>query len=802
MRVTYNWLKEYVDIDLTAAELAARLDLTGIEVESLVHLGDGFDRVVVGKIVSIEPHPNADRLSCCLVDVGREKPAEIVCGAKNIKTDDLVPVALPGANLPNGLKIKISKLRGRKSEGMMCSAAELQLGKDAGGILILPVSAQIGAPISQVLELDDYLFELEVTPNRPDCLGVIGLAREVAAITGGKFKIPNIKAVATGTATDSQIEVKVEAADLCPRYVACLFKDVSIGPSPIWLIRRLEAVGIRAVNNIVDITNYIMMETGQPLHAFDFDLIKGAQIVVRRAQAGENLITIDHIKRELNPEMLLITDAKHPLALAGVMGGFDSEISAQTTSVLLESAAFLPTNIMRTSRSLELITESSYRFEKGVDVNGCLYAAERAALLMVELAGAQLQTGAIDIYPKKLGARKVNLRPARANQILGTKISRTKMATILNGLELSTKAGPKKDALTVTIPTFRVDLEREIDLIEEIARVYGLNKIPPTLPLSTAAERGLSPLQLQRQALRQIMLSAGFNEAVNYTFIGNKELDFMTLPDGHPWRRAPRLTNPISEEQKLLRTSLLPGLLRNVKHNLNHGQNNVRIFEMGTIFLETSQVLPTEILELGGLLSGDREPSNWLNSAGEVDFFDIKGMVEIIAEQANLNDYDFRPATHASLHPGSTAELLAEGEVVGLMGQVHPDVQRAYGIKQKVFVFQIEVDNLLGRTISERAFREIGRLPGVELDLALVVDERTANEQIKKVIRDSGEGLLKELRLFDLYRGSNLPPGKKSLAYALTYRSDKRTLREKEVQKIHQRIIRKVFQELGATLRE
>ncbi len=802
MRVTYNWLKEYVDFDLTAAELAARLDLTGIEVESLERLGVGLDRVVVGKILAIEPHPNADRLTCCRVDVGTEEPADIVCGAKNIKIGDLVPVALPGANLPNGLKIKVSKIRGRKSKGMMCSATELQLGKDARGILILPTSAQIGMPISQALELHDYLFELEVTPNRPDCLGVIGLAREVAAVTGGKFKIPAIKAEESAGLTSEQFEVEVKDAELCPRYVARLLKDVNIGPSPLWLVRRLEAVGVRAVNNIVDITNYIMMETGQPLHAFDFDLIKGARLIVRRAQDGENLITIDHIKRDLNEEMLLITDAKHPLALAGVMGGFDSEISDKTTSVLLESAAFLPTNIMRTSRSLGLISESSYRFEKGVDVNGCLYAAERAAQLMVELAGAQLQTGAIDIYPNKIGTRDLKLRPARVNQILGTKITPAKMVAILNGLELNVEPEQKDDTLTVTVPTFRVDLEREIDLIEEIARVYGLNNIPTTLPLSTAVERGLTLVQIQRQTLRRIVLSAGFNEAVNYTFISGKDLDNLSLPDDHPWRQAPRLTNPISEEQKLLRTSLLPGLLKNVRRNLNHGQNNVRLFESGTIFLDTSEVLPLEILEISGVLSGNREETSWLKSSGTVDFFDIKGTVETIAEQMNLADYDFRPATHPSLHPGSTAELLTEGQVTGLIGQLHPEVQLAYDIKQKVFVFQINVDKLLSHVNPERTFHEINRLPGVEFDLALVVDEKIANEQIKRVIWDSGEGLLKEMRLFDLFHGGNLPPGKKSLAYALTYRSDKRTLREKEVQKIHQRIIRKVSQELGATLRE
>lgn len=801
MRTTFNWLKEYVDFDLSPQELADRLDLTGTEVESLAYLGDGLEKVVVGEIKGIKAHPDANRLTYCRVETAPGKTTNIVCGAKNIKVGDRVPVALPGAVLPNGAEIRASKIRGLTSEGMMCSAAELELGKDSSGILILPPTATVGAPVSQALELEDWLLELEVTPNRPDCLGVVGLAREVAVITGGKLKIPKVKLIENGDFTKAQVEVEIKDPDLCSRYVARLVKEVKIDPSPIWLARRLDAIGVRPINNVVDVTNYVMMETGQPLHAFDFDLIKGNKIIVRRAKPKEVLVTIDHVKRSLDQEMLIIADAKHPLALAGVMGGFDSEISEQTTTVLLESANFLATNIMRTSRSLGLISESSYRFEKGVDIGGCLYAADRAAQLISEIAGAVIQKGAVDNYPRPRQPRKLPLRPTRVNKVLGTELAPKRMANILSGLELKTRFEAKTKNWAVTVPTFRIDLEREIDLIEEIARVYGLNNIPSTLPLSTESERGLTLAQRQRQDLHRFLTAAGLCEVINYSFMGAADLDRLQLPGDHPWRRAVKLANPLSDEQAWLRTSLLPGLIHTVCYNLNRGQNQVQIFEMGRVFFASKQALPNEMLEVGGALTGKWQPAQWYGGSREIDFFDAKGIMETIAGKIRLLDFDIRTALHPCLHPGAAAEVLAEGEVIGFLGELHPDVQSAYDIKQKTFVFQLNTDKLLQHITSVREIKELPRYPGIELDLALVVDEKIANAQVEALIRESGGGLLKEVRLFDLYRGPSLPRGKKSLAYSLIYRSDKRTLTDDEVDKIHQRVIHRAFQELGATLR-
>ena len=801
MRVTLNWLKEYVDFDLSVEEIVDLFDLSGTEVESLTHLGDKLDNVVVGKIKEISPHPNADRLTLVKVEVDKDNLAHIVCGASNINPGDMVPVALPGAELPNGLKIKKSKLRGELSEGMLCSATELNLGSDAGGILILPSSAKVGLPISRELDLDDWQLELEVTPNRPDCLGIIGLAREVAALTGSKLKIPQTKIKEGSRSIEEQIDIDIQDTDLCPRYVARLFRDVKIGPSPIWLSRRLDSIGIRSVNNIVDVTNYVMMETGQPLHAFDYDKIKGQKIIVRRARKKEMLVSIDHIKRDLSGDMLVIADEKHPIALAGVMGGFDSEISDSTTNILIESASFLATNIMRTSRSLGLISDSSYRFEKGVDTAGCLYAADRAVELITEITGTTAEKGSIDNYPKKASTEKIALRPQKVNSVLGTEISSKKMEEILTGLDMNVKKRSDDKEISVTIPTFRCDLKREIDLIEEIARIYGLNKIPTSLPLSSDNDRGFTTEQSYRRELRLALTSMGMSEIITYSFMNEDDIDMLNLPVGHPWSKVKKLANPIAEDQSILRTSLLPSLLSNARHNINHGQINIKVFEIGTTFQDTGKATPAESLEVGGVITGLDLQDMWYGKSRRLDFFDLKGLMVTLSQKMRLKDLDFKAASHPSFHPGATAELTTENNAIGIFGQIHPDVQEAYGIDQDLFVFQLSVDRFIENIESDPEIEEIPRYPGVSLDMALVVEEKIANFEIENVIWKNGTGLLQNVRLFDLYRGPNIENGKKSLAYSLTYRSDKRTLTEREVQKIHDRIIDKATQELGATLR-
>ncbi|MDP1808431.1 MAG: phenylalanine--tRNA ligase subunit beta [Actinomycetota bacterium] len=799
MRVTLGWLKEFVDLDLSVEELADKLDLSGTAVESITHLGARFDKIIVGEVTAVEPHPNADRLSYCEVLLNGER-AGIVCGAPNVKVGQKVPVALPGAILPSGLRIKPTSIRGVASEGMICSEIELEVGEDASGIMVLPRDSEIGRPLAQVLGLDDWVLELEITPNRPDCMGVIGIAREIAALLGSPMTVPGITLATIDEDITAKVKIDIGDPDLCPRYTARYVDNVSIGPSPVWMRQRLEAVGIRSINNVVDATNYVLIETGQPLHAFDYKLLRGGRIGVRRAKAGEELETIDHVVRKLTADNLVITDGKQPVALAGVMGGFESEISDGTTAVLIESANFAPTNIRKTSRSLGLISESSLRFEKGVDIGGTLYAADRAAQLIGVAAGGRIWAGAIDNYPNPRPPRVISLRPERVNKVLGTDIPADRTAGILKSLEL--KVEKTKAALEITVPTFRVDLEREVDLIEEVARLYGLNNIVTSLLPSTDADRGLNPLQSLTGGLRALMAASGLFEVVNYSFIGRSELDRLGLAPDHPWMAAVPITNPLSEDQALMRTSLLPSLLRTVSHNYNRGLKDMAIFEIGNVFSRHDKHAQ-ELLMLGGAITGERQAAAWYGQGGlEADFYDVKGLVELVCDKTSLADFHIRPVEHPVLQPGQAAELVAENAIIGFFGALHPRIQENYDLRQPVYIWQLSVAGILAAARGKRRFAEIPRFPGIVLDLALVVDESVSWEQVRNLALETGAPLLLEVRLFDLYRGPGIAAGKKSLAFSLTYQAHDRTLTDDEVDHIQQRLVKRVGKELGAALRE
>jgi len=594
--------------------------------------------------------------------------------------------------------------------------------------------------------------------------------------------------------------VQILDPDLCPRYTARYVSGIAVGPSPLWLRQRLEAVGIRSINNVVDVTNYVMFETGQPLHAFDSKLLRGGRIIVRRARAGEELETIDHVARRLDPEMLVIADAERPVALAGVMGGFDSEISEATTEVLIESANFLATNIRKTSRSLGLISESSLRFEKGVDVGGTVHAADRAAQLIAATAGGRVFAGTLDNYPEPKAAPVISLRPDQVNKLLGFDIPAESIVEILKGLQLTVAEGVTP--LSVTIPTFRVDLEREVDLIEEVARVHGLNNIPASLLPSTDPNRGLTPLQSLTRELRSIMTAAGFSEVVNYSFIGRAELDRLALPPAHPLAEAELITNPLSEDQALLRTTLITSLLRTVTHNYNRGQKDLAVFEIGNVFGRGSS-LPEQHLMLAGAVTGRRQTPAWFNPGGApADFYDVKGIAELICSQTAVTDSHISPADNVLLRPGQSAELVSEETVVGFIGALHPQVQENYDLNQPVFVFQFSVPGLLAQSRPEAGFHEITRFPAVVLDLALIVDENVGWDRLRRLGLETGAPLLRELKLFDLYRGPGIPAGKKSLAFNLTYEATDRTLTDDEVGHIQDRIVKRAAKELGAELRE
>ncbi len=798
MKVTLSWLKEFVDFDLSAQELADKLDLSGTAVESITHLGARFDKIVVGEIVAVEKHPNADRLSYCEVALNGDR-AGIVCGAPNVKVGQKVPVALPGAILPTGVQIKPTSIRGVASEGMICSEVELELGDDASGIMVLARDAEVGRPLAQAIGLDDWVLELEITPNRPDCMGVIGVAREAAALVGASLKVPPAALEEAGEDISAHVKIEIADPDLCPRYTAKYVDNVTIGPSPVWMRQRLEAVGIRSINNVVDVTNYVLMETGQPLHAFDFDLLRGGRIVVRRAKARETLETIDHIVRKLEPNALVIADGERPVALAGVMGGAQSEINEGTSKVLIESANFDPINIRQTSRSLGLISESSLRFEKGVDIGGTLYAAERAAQLIGATAGGRVWAGAVDNYPNPRPARVISLRPGRVETILGASIPAKKVRSLLESLEL--EAAESQDVLEVTVPSFRVDLEREIDLIEEVARLYGLNNIAASLLPSTNPDRGLSPLQSLTRRLRGLMEAAGLMEVVNYSFIGRGELDRLGLPKKHPWLEAVPIANPLSEDQAVMRTTLLPSLLRTIAHNVNRGQTDVRVFEIGKVF-RRHKGLPEERLMLGGALTGNRREAEWHNpAAAPADFYDAKGILELICGRVPLADCHIRGAENPVLQPGQSAELASEDKVIGFAGALHPRIQENYDLRQPVFVWQLSIADILAHAQLARGFMEIPKFPPIVLDLALVVDDSVAWDSLRNLALETGAPLLREARLFDLYRGEGVPPGKKSLAFSLTYQADDRTLTDEEVDRVQERLIKRAAKEFGAKLR-
>lgn len=805
MFVSLNWLREYIDFDLTAEELAEKLLLTGTAIESVGYLGRDMDNIVVGQIKAIKKHPNADTLTLCRVDIGT-KELQIVCGATNMKEKDKVAVALVGARLPNSITLKKANIRGCDSEGMMCSAVELGVGEDASGLLILDPETKVGISFASAYGLEDIVLELEVTPNRPDCLSMIGIAREVGAITGRPYRKPNVILNEVAEKASSRAQVEILDSILCPRYVARVITGVKIGPSPAWMWQRLEKAGIRPINNIVDVTNYVMMELGQPLHAFDHDRITQGKIIVRRAEKDEIMVTLDDVSRRLNEDMLVIADPKGPVALAGVMGGAFSEVSSSTKNILLESANFNPVSIGRTSRGLGLISEASIRFERGVDPNGALFAADRAAQLMAELAGGKALREAVDVYPREIKPWLLILRVSRANDILGAELTSKQVSGILKALDLDVSvegSGTRVDRLKVTVPTFRPDLEREIDLIEEVARLHGYDKIETTLPESRGRRGGLKHEQVVREMVRDHLVSSGLYEVVTYGFIDDRHFDLMGLPPDDKLRQAVRLKNPVSEDQSIMRTTLVPGLLNVIRHNVNRGETDVAVFEMGKAFSpRRGELLPEESLSLAGALTGSWRSKEWYEEARKVDFYDAKGVLEALFEKLGIGDrWTLERIRDPVLHQGRQADILVGKDRIGWLGELRPEVQAAYELSERVIIFEVELDKLVDLADLAWEFQEIPRFPSIALDIAALVDEKVKAADVQKTIGLAGGKLLKEVRLFDFYDKDPVPRGKKSLAYSLTFRADDRTLTDEEAKKAYDRIVAQLKKELKAEIR-
>ncbi len=806
MKVPISWLKEYVAIDMSAAELADRLALTGTEVERVLHVGlpvdDGnLDRFVVGRVKKKGAHPNADKLTLCEVEVGDGKVEQIVCGAKNFKEGDRTAVCLPGGTLPDGRKLEAAVIRGVESRGMMCSESELGLSSESAGIMILPEDAPVGTRLVDYIPFSDEVLELEITPNRPDCLSVYGIAREVAAITGAALAPEPTQDVEPrgGDSIEELITITVDDGELCPRYGARLIAGVRVAPSPTWLKARIVAAGMRPVNNVVDITNYVMWTLGEPMHAFDLAKIAGPSLNARRAGKGEKITTIDGTERKLDQNMLVIADATKPTAIAGIMGGAGSEVSDETTDILLEAANFNGPNVMKTEMALGLRSESSTRFEKGLDAEVVPKALAMASRMMVELCSGRLVPGEYDIYAEPRSEQAIHLREEKVTSLLGIVVPGAEIEAILSRLDFESHR--EGDSLHVTVPSFRADVEREVDLIEEIVRVFGYELIPPTLPSDVRVMGGLSPYQSAERKIALALTAAGINEAITYTFIAPDFADRLRLADDDSRRQVVKLANPLSIDQSVIRTLMLPSLLMSVATNLSMRNPDVNIFELGrTYHTVAGEKLADERRTVAGCLCGSLRGESWMHAGRETDYFTGKGIVEAVFSSVK-GSFSVERCDEPFLHPGKSAYVVIDGKRAGYMGEVHPLVLEAFDIDKPVVAFEILEDALIASSAGIVIFEDLLTFPASFQDIAVVVDEQTAAEEIIRVVREAGAPLLRGARVFDTYTGDQVGEGKKSIALGLEFRSPERTLTDEDVDGARAAILAALGERLGATLR-
>lgn len=818
MKVSTEWLSQYVSLEqVDIAELAEKITRSGIEIDGVESRNKGVSPlVVVGYVKHKEKHPDADKLNICTVDAGQDEELQIVCGAKNVDAGQKVPVALVGAKLPGGLEIKKAKLRGALSQGMICSAKELGLNdkllpkEQQEGILVLPADSEIGTPIVKLLQLEDQVLDFDLTPNRADCLSMLGAAYEVAAILSREVKLPEPESrlIEVSDEAASLIQVKIESAELCDRYAVRVISDVEIAASPLWLQSRLMAAGIRPINNIVDITNYVMLEYGQPLHAFDADKIAGGVIGVRASRAGEKLVTLDGQERTLEPETLLIVDGEdRPVGLAGVMGGQESEVTASTRTIILESARFNGGPIRKTSRQLGLRSEASQRFEKEVDPARVLPALNQAALLIAELAGGRVLKGIVQAVEREAEPKTIKLSLTKVNDYLGTQISLLEAKAIL--LRLHFECGDSGvNELEVRIPTRRGDITRDVDLIEEIARIYGYDNIPTTLIEGKTTAGGYTKPQALRRGLRQLLVHGGWQEALGYSFI--REGAASAFPALGKGRGEARLAMPMSEDRSVLRGSLLPGLIDIAHYNRNRKQNDLAVFEIGTVFHTLDEKLaekPHELAVLGLLLAGNRGLKAWNTSVEKVDFFDLKGALESVFASLGLEGrIRYVADSPQGFHPGRSASLylLTAGQEeahIGTLGQLHPELQREMDLED-TYVAELLLAPLFDHAGEVISYRDLPRFPAMQRDIAVVVDQAVEAGSLLELIKQTAGQYLEHVEVFDVFTGEKLGEGKKSVALSLLYRDKERTLTDEEVAKAHEIVIQALEQTFAAELRK
>ena len=798
MFVPLKWLKDYVDIDdINLDTLSDALVMSGSKVEAVETLGEDIEKVVVGKILEIHRHPDADKLIVTKVDVGNEI-IQIVTGATNVKEGQYVPIVLSGGILPGGVKIKKGKLRGEESNGMMCSAKELGIPDKVipvhqkDGIFILDKEYPLGQDIKEVMGLNGHIIEFEITPNRPDCLSIIGIARETAATFNLPLEYPSITIQEEAGDIRDLAEVEVLNNQLCKRYVARAITDVKIQESPLWLQTRLMEAGMRPINNVVDITNYVMLEMGQPMHAFDLSTLEGNKVVVRNAQDGESFITLDGVSRKLDSSILMINDGKKAVGIAGVMGGENSEITDKTRTILLESASFDADNIRKTSKKLGLRTEASSRYEKGIDPNICLTAANRVCQLIEELGAGKVVKDIIDIYPEKVEKKEIVVRPERVNELLGINMDGVEMQEIFRKLEIESEL--MGDKILAKAPTFRLDLVEEIDFVEEIARIYGFDNLPITIPKGNT-QGAKTNGQIIEDYTKNILNSVGFSEILTYSFVSPKGLDKIGAPEDSFMRRSIRLINPLGEETSTMRTTMIPNMLEVLARNYNRGVDKVKAFELGRIFIPKDlpvTSLPIEKLTLVMGMYGNH-----------VDFFVLKGAIIAMLEKLGVSDCGFIPEkNHSTFHPGRCASIQYGNHILGVFGEVYPDVVENYGMDTRLYLADIDFNIIMQLARLDKIYKGLAKYPAMTRDIALVVENEIYVKQIEDIIKENGQGLLEGIELFDVYQGKQIPEGYKSVAYTLTYRAEDRTLTDEELVGVHGKIISDLKEKLGATLRE
>ena len=809
MQVSLKWLKDYVDFTETAEEIADRLTMAGIPVENIVRADEGLEKVITGRIESITPHPDSDHLLVCQMDMGDASRLQIITGASNVRTGQVVPVAMVGAVLPNGKKISAGKLRGLLSSGMLCSPDELRLADDADderGIYILPADTPVGKNVAGILGLDDIILEFELTANRADCFSVIGIAREVAALTGKPLKMPAIEVVeAAGEKAGDLIDIKIEDNDLCRRFSGRMLRNVKIAPSPAWIVERLKGAGIRAINNVVDVTNFVMLELGQPLHAYDYDEIQGKMLIARRAEAGENLHTLDDSSRLAVGDELVIADAKNPAGLAGVMGGLETEITDKTTSVVLEAASFKGAGIRRTARSIGIHSEASGRFERGVDITQTVRALNRAAQLLEEMGACTVVSGVVDVYPNPAEQVCVEFTAQAVNDHLGTDIDGEWMAAKLKsiGFEVVEESAGKYKAV---VPSWRMDVTLMEDISEEVARLYGYDNITSTMPYGAVLQGHQSEEQNFVDIIKEALVGQGMTEEVSFSFTSEEILNKLNVPSDSEPRHAIPIMNPLTDDYPLIRTTLLSSIMENAARNFARKNTRLRLFDVAPVFLPKNGELPLtdladERLKLVGLITGRRLPIAWDTNNESVDFYDMKGIVENLFHKIGIQKYKVERGEHFALHPGKTAIIKKGSEIIATLGEVHPTVAENFGISQKVYIFEMDVATLQKYRQTKTRLASLPKYPAIERDLALLVDSDVMASDILAVIKKNGGAYFRDATLFDVYTGKQVAEGKKSMAYHLYFQARDKTLTDAEVDAAFENILEATATELKAELR-